>query len=170
MRKKDICIVLAQGLLMRSGYEVYQPCFSSGCDLLIRDPADSAYRRILVLSVVDPKPIVSLKTHTNDRKTKTRVYDTLFCIHLGSLTCWNIPQEDVPDKESLYLSERYNSYKVSLLKSSDIVVPENLESQIFDDIRREKHQIEDSLEQMTHDNEPTINDILNLFGDDENDS
>ena len=166
MKKKDICTIFAQGLLLRAGYEVYRPCFSSGCDLLIRDPADSAYRRILVLNVVDPKPIVSLKTTGADQKTKTRIFDALFCIHLGSLTCWNIPQEDVPDKESLYLSSRYDDYKVSLLRPADITVSENQEMQDFDQVRTEKHEIEDSLEELTSETEPTFDDILNLFGDD----
>ena len=110
--RKQLCVQFASFLLSRKGYLVYRPIIPLGHDLLaIRD--GETYQ-VLVLSVNAHRPIISLKTHTKGRPS-IRVYDILLCVHPETLATWQIPATDVPDKESLFLSRRYDSYKVPFI-------------------------------------------------------
>ena len=141
--KKEACVEFAKVLLLRQGYRVYTPVVALGFDLLAE--RDGAFVRVLVLSVNDEKPIVSLKTSSSG-KAALRDFDVLLCTHLPTLTTWMLPSEDVPDKESLYFSERYNCYQIPFMQLTDI---SKLQApMLFDKARKQQKAVKDELKEM----------------------
>ena len=110
--KKEACQQFAKCLLLKQDYFVYEPVGRCGHDILA--VKDEMYHRVVVVSVNDDRPIVALKT-TSRKQAALREYDILIAIHLPTLATWMIPQTDVPDKETLFLSKKYDDYKVSFI-------------------------------------------------------
>ena len=110
--RKETCIQFAKFILTRNEYQVFSPVTPVGYDLLACK--DAEYYKVLVLSINAEKPIVALKS-TSKGRASIRDFDILLCIHPETLATWQLPAADVPEKETLYLSERYDSYKVSFI-------------------------------------------------------
>ena len=166
--KKEASIQFCKCLLIRAGYVIYEPVASCGHDLLCFK--DDQYARIIVLSVNDDKPIIALKS-TSSGKASLRDFDVLMCVHLPTLATWQIPSCDVPDKETLYLSGRYDVYKVPFISLDSIVkntpllfnkARENLQKDIEDLKNIQMHLPEVK--------EETYDQINNLLGDYEDDN
>jgi hypothetical protein len=121
---KEANIHMATALLLRQGHEVYRTCFSAGFDLLVKKRDTDIYARVLVLSVPAPKPIVSLVARAKDQYLVLRPFDILFAINLETLTCWQIPEDDLPEKSSLYLSRKYDRYRLQSFVPHEIHKPE----------------------------------------------
>lgn len=154
---KQLSVQLVKAFLMRQGVPVFIPCTPCGYDLLAL--FNGCYCRVLCLSVSEPKPIVALKT-TRAGVSVQREFDLLYCVHTNSLAIWRFPVDDVPDKESIYLSARYDSYKIPFLG----VRPDRLnlpETRTFEEVREElekdRNMIKDAFE---NEQEIDIDDIL----------
>jgi hypothetical protein len=151
-------------LLQRAGWKVYRPLFNAGFDLLIQREQEPCLS-VLVLSVASPKPIVPLKT-TRKGESAVREFDVLFCIHLDTLCAWQIPEKDVPEKESLYLSKRYNEYRLRTFTPEPI---HKREPRKFEMVQEEMTRDIEELEAIASEDEINADDVWNLFKDDEND-
>jgi hypothetical protein len=86
---------------------------------------------------------VSLFTK-HKKKHVFRDYDILYAIQPESLIAWRIPRSDIPDFESLYLSKKYDSYRISFLDvTSFIHNPE-----LFDTIKKQRELDKDFLKKL----------------------
>jgi hypothetical protein len=117
--KKEMSVTLATFLLMKQGYVPYIPCVKKvGHDIIAIK--DGTLYKIVVLSVNENDPIITLRTQSSG-KMALRDFDVLMAINSYAMIVYMIPAEDVPDKESLRLGKRYEGYKQSFFTLENIV-------------------------------------------------
>lgn len=113
---KAVALSCTKALLLKQGARLFEPCYDAGFDFLLLQP-DSTTARVLVLSLpLQGKPIVSLYSRRSHGEPHTRPFDLLYIVDTNTLTFWKIPHSDVPDKPTLYLSARYDVYKLAFLE------------------------------------------------------
>lgn len=103
-------VSLAVVYLTRKNEDVFVPMFKSGYHLLLI--RNGLPVRVFVTGISLDRPrIVPLKT-TSGGQTAVREFDFLFVINVDTLSMWFIPVGDVPLRETVWIGEKYDRYRV----------------------------------------------------------
>ncbi len=161
---KNISIHTTISELLKKNYPCFLPLSEERYDLLI-NTADQ-YLRVLVKNVRMSKgyPVADLGTSVwKDGQQKGALYtqedyDILICIFPETNDFWMLDRQDVPDVATLYLGQKYDSYRLipfaqvekterkpkDVIQKEVTIAIEKTESQPEPDILQEASRVEDN--------------------------